>query len=63
MIIFKGSHVAAKGVKFLRFANEDQVEIDIPVEEAIANHILRNLELLVKKSESPVERGNDEPAT
>jgi len=62
MIIFKGAHVAAKGTKFLRFANEDQVEIDIPVEDAIADHIVRNLELLVKKAKSPVERGNDEPS-
>jgi len=62
MIIFRGAHVAGKGTKFLRFANEDKVEIDIPVEEAIADHILRNLELLAKKSEPYVERGNDEPS-
>jgi len=61
MIIFRGARSAIKGTKFLRFANEDQVEIDIPVDEAIADHILRNLELLTKKSDVPVERGNDEP--
>ena len=62
MIVFRGAFFAAKGTKFLRFANEDKVEIDIPVEEQIADHILRNLELLVKKPEVPVESGNDEPS-
>lgn len=62
MITFKGASIAAKGTKFLRFGNEDGVEIDIPVDDAIADHILRNLERLVKKGDPPVELGNNEPS-
>ena len=62
MIIFKGAYTAAKGTKFLRFGNEKGAEIDIPVEDRIADHILRNMELLAIKPETPVERGNDEPS-
>jgi hypothetical protein len=61
MIRYKGIKKKDK-VQFIIFANEKDVEVEIPLEDHIAHRFSLYLDKIAIPQSKPVERQNDEPS-